>query len=121
MTPIFALALAATLHAPAPAASLPPAPLMTQAVTLAMASPVPAPMPPGGDSLRNGAITGAVYGGLIAGALVGTLCYLYNDGDNRGRDCTRAAVLWTGIGAAGGAALGAGVDALFVRIRVKVR
>ena len=67
----------------------------------------------GGDPLKNGAVMGAVVGGIIGGAGIGLLCRAVNDtGDPI---CWKAALLWAGIGAGGGAAIGAGVDALFTR------
>ena len=79
-----------------------------------MAPSARAATPPGGDSLKNGAIAGAITGGLAMGGFVGLLCYAMDDSPGRG-DCIAAGALWTGIGAAGGALLGAGVDALFER------
>lgn len=115
MTPLLALTLTATLSTPAPAPPVPPSSLLSQAVTLAMSPPAPAAAtPPGGDSLKNGAIAGAITGGLAMGGFVGLLCYAMDDSPGKG-DCVAATALWTGIGAAGGAALGAGVDALFER------
>ena len=68
------------------------------------------------DSLRNGAIIGAVVGGVVAGTGFGLLCHALSDTDNP--QCWKAALLWGGIGAGGGAAIGAGVDALFSRRRL---
>lgn len=114
MSPLLALTLTATLSAPAAAPPPPPqAPLLTQAVALAMA-PAPAAVPPGGDSLKNGAIAGAIAGGAVMGGLVGFLCFALDETEGSG-DCIAAAGLWVGLGALGGAALGAGVDALFER------
>lgn len=115
MSPLLALTLTATLTTPSTPLPRPTAPLMTQAVTLAMA-PVPAraAMPPGGDSLKNGAIAGAITGGIAMGGFVGLLCFAMDDSPGSG-DCVAATALYAGIGAAGGAAIGAGVDALFDR------
>ena len=134
MSPILALTLTASLAGPAPAPSAaPPAPvpLIVQASRLAAEAVPAAParlstaaargaQPPGGDSLRNGAITGAVIGGVALGGFVGYLCYMLDETEGHG-DCVKAALLWGGIGAAGGAALGVGVDALFDRPRAVAR
>jgi hypothetical protein len=69
------------------------------------------------DSLKNGAVIGAVVGGAATGLFIGYLCHIFNDND---MNCWAAAALWTGIGAGAGALVGAGVDALFQR-RVGVR
>ena len=64
------------------------------------------------DSVKNGAAIGAVLGGV---ALGGFVYYLCNALDDTGGDaeCLGGTLVWTGIGAAGGALFGAGVDALF--------
>ena len=133
MSPILALTLTASLAAPATTPELPsPAPLLTQAARLTAAAPRPASprpireaaraawAPPGGDSLRNGATIGAVVGGVGLGGFVGWLCYMLDETEGSG-DCVKAGLLYAGIGAAGGAALGAGVDALFDRPMAVVR
>jgi len=74
------------------------------------------------DSLKNGAVIGAVIGGIITGTGIGLLCHAFNDTDEP--QCWKATLLWAGIGAGGGAAIGAGVDALFTRryaVRATVR
>ena len=123
MSPLLALTLTASLAAPAPAPAS-PTPLLAQASRLAAEAPDTArPVreaargawaPPGGDSLKNGAIIGGTLGGLAMGGFVGLLCHAMDETEGHG-DCVKAALLWGGIGAAGGAALGAGVDALFDR------
>ena len=132
MTSILALTLTATLAAPAaapPPAHTSPGPLLSQASRIAAdTSRTPrAPGPaargawtPGGDSLKNGAIIGGTIGGLAMGGFVGWLCYMLDETEGHG-DCVKATLLWGGIGAAGGAALGAGVDALFDRPMAVVR
>ena len=146
MTSILALTLTATLAGPAvPAATAPavvasppahtsPASLLAQASRLAAdagrgpAARVPfasgaaarGAWTPGGDSLKNGAIIGGTIGGLAMGGFVGWLCYMLDETEGHG-DCVKAALLWGGIGAAGGVALGAGVDALFDRPMAVVR
>ena len=132
MNTLLALTLTAALTGPAAPASQTDMALLAQAVrATAGARPLPARAaaraawaPPGGDSLRNGATTGAILGGLVTGAVIGVLCYAGNDGDNRAADCTKAMLLFAGIGAVAGAGAGAGIDALFVRApvaRVRVR
>ena len=77
---------------------------------------------PAKDSLKNGAVIGAIVGGIVTGAGIGLLCHAFNDTDEP--QCWKAALLWAGIGAGGGAAIGAGVDALFTRrfaLRATVR
>jgi hypothetical protein len=67
---------------------------------------------PGDDSLKNGAIIGGVVVGVGMGAFLYTLCRALDDtgGD---ANCAGPAVMWGAIFGAGGAAVGAGVDALF--------
>lgn len=129
MTSILALTLTATLAAPAavpPPAHTSPGPLLAQASRIAAdASRAPGPAvrgawTPGGDSLKNGAIIGGTIGGLAMGGFVGWLCYMLDETEGHS-DCVKATLLWGGIGAAGGAALGAGVDALFDRPMAVVR
>jgi hypothetical protein len=126
MTSLLALTLAATLSQPAtpPADSpAPQEPLAAQVVSLTrMDEALPTSpsmartrfLPPGDDSLKNGAIIGGVIGGVALGGFVHFLC---NALDDTGGDqpCWGSTLMWAGIGAAGGAALGAGVDALFAR------
>ena len=75
--------------------------------------PAPAVRSRGGDSLKNGAIIGAVVGGIASGTFFGLLCHVVSDTENP--NCWKAALLWGGIGAGAGAGIGAGVDALFGR------
>ena len=65
------------------------------------------------DSLKNGAVIGAVVGGAAAGLMIGYLCHVFNDSDEL--RCWQPVLLWTALGAGGGALVGAGVDALFQR------
>jgi hypothetical protein len=96
-----------------------PRTLAAQVVTLAEGTPTTdlsatraARAQPGGDSLKNGAIIGAVLGGAAAAGFVGYLCSIFGTEDD---NCFGGTLVWAGIGAAGGAAVGAGVDALFER------
>lgn len=74
------------------------------------------------DPLKNGAITGAVIGGIVTGVGIALLCHAFND--TGAPLCWKATLLWAGIGAGAGAAVGAGVDALFtprMTVRATVR
>jgi hypothetical protein len=63
------------------------------------------------DSLKNGAVVGAIIGGIALGGFVTYLCNaLKETGDP---SCISPSLLYTGIGAGIGAAAGAGIDALF--------
>ena len=64
------------------------------------------------DSLKNGAIVGGAVAGAAMGTFVYVLCRAMDD-TGGGANCAGPALLWGGIAAAGGAAVGAGVDALF--------
>ena len=64
------------------------------------------------DSLKNGAIIGGAVAGAAMGTFVYVLCQAMDDTAD-GANCAGPALLWGGIAAAGGAAVGAGVDALF--------
>lgn len=80
-------------------------------VSAETAARVPQPAP---DSLKNGAIIGAVAGGVsfaVLGAAGCALGGLY-DGDS---DCAGPVIVLTAAGAGLGALIGVGVDALFER------
>ena len=64
------------------------------------------------DSLKNGAIIGGAIAGAAMGGFVYVLCQAMDD-TGGGANCAGPAAIWGGIAAAGGAAVGAGVDALF--------
>ena len=65
------------------------------------------------DSVRNGAVIGAVISAVALGGFVGWLCNMLQEpGDP---SCLPPSLLYTGVGAGIGAAAGAGVDALFAR------
>ena len=65
------------------------------------------------DSIKNGAIIGAVIGGIAMGAFTTYLCHaLKEEGDP---SCWRGVLTISALGAGAGAAAGAGLDALFAR------
>jgi hypothetical protein len=65
------------------------------------------------DSLKNGALLGAIIGGLALGGFVGWLCNMLQEPSDP--SCVPPSLLYTGVGAGIGAAAGAGIDALFLR------
>jgi hypothetical protein len=121
------LALAAALATAAPAVPTPADRPITRYLSLSAVPAMPAPslaatQSGSKDPLKNGAVIGAVIGGIITGTGIGLLCHAFNDTDEP--QCWKAALLWGGIGAGGGAAIGAGIDALFTRrfaVRATVR
>ena len=121
----FALAAALATATPVVPASTdrPITRYLSQSVVAADPALAPAPRQNrSSDSLKNGAVIGAIIGGIITGTGIGLLCHAFNDTDEP--QCWKATLLWAGIGAGGGAAIGAGVDALFTRrfaVRATVR
>lgn len=77
---------------------------------LAMEQPV---MREGRDSVKNGAVIGAVIGAIALGGFVGWLCNALQEPGNP--SCVPGTLVYTGIGAGIGAAAGAGIDALLAR------
>ena len=65
------------------------------------------------DSLKNGALIGAIVGGIALGGFVGWLCNMLQEPSDP--SCVPGTLVYTGIGAGIGAVAGLGVDALFVR------
>jgi hypothetical protein len=65
------------------------------------------------DSVKNGALIGAVIGAIALGGFVGWLCNALQEPSDP--SCLPPSLLYTGVGAGIGAAAGAGVDALFAR------
>lgn len=129
MTPLLAYTLAAAvasgpsvpaataISAPPPVRTPASASLLSQAVDLAAfrsADSARQLKTNDRDSLKNGALIGGITGGLALGGFVGWLCHALDETEGSG-DCVKAALLYAGIGAAGGAAIGIGVDALFDR------
>ncbi|MBA3948528.1 MAG: hypothetical protein H0X44_01120 [Acidobacteria bacterium] len=108
MTSILALTLAATLAQPAR-----PALAVQMKQLVARSAPTSAAPAPGaaavrrGDSLWNGAITGALVGGVSMAAYASRTC---DDAT-----CIAPVAFWTAISAGIGAAVGIGIDALFDR------
>ena len=86
-----------------------------KAIATALATTSPSLVPPQDqrDSVKNGAIVGAIIGGAAMGGFVTWLCHaLKESGDP---SCWKGVAVWTGLGAGAGAAGGAGIDALFTR------
>ena len=121
MTSILALTLSATvLKAPAPE---PPRPAVLTQTQRIIEAPVPAtPMvsatrvalaPPGGDSLANGALIGGLIAGAASAVVLGYFCHVFNEtGDPI---CVKQVAWRAAVVAAGGALLGAGIDAMMDR------
>src|SRR5688572_24518687 len=65
------------------------------------------------DSVKNGAVIGAIIGAIALGGFVGWLCNTLQEPSDP--SCVPGTLLYTGIGAGIGAAGGAGIDALFMR------
>ena len=65
------------------------------------------------DSLKNGAIIGAIAGAAVFGGYVTFLCNALQEPSDP--SCLGSSLLAIGIGAGGGAAAGAGIDALVQR------
>ena len=86
-----------------------------EAVTDALAAEQPS-MREDRDSLKNGALIGAIIGGIAMGGFVGWLCNALQEPSDP--SCLPPALLYTGVGAGIGAAAGLGIDALFMRVGV---
>ena len=63
------------------------------------------------DSLKNGALVGAIIGGIALGGFVSWLCNALQEPSDP--SCLSPSLLYIGVGAGIGAAAGAGIDALF--------
>jgi hypothetical protein len=121
MTSILALTLSAALsNAPAapPSAPTPYGSLLTQTARIISAPAViteasEAPnslRQPGGDSLKNGAIIGGVVAGVVSAVGLGYICHVFNEtGDPI---CVKQVAWRSALIALGGAAIGAGIDAM---------
>ena len=79
------------------------------AIAAGIAATPPAP-PPGDDSLKNGALIGAVIGGVALGGFVNWVCNMLREPSDP--SCLGGSLLYAGVGAGIGAAAGAGIDAL---------
>ena len=80
---------------------------------LASAPPAAAAAQRNNDSKKNGAIIGAIVGGVALGGFVGFLCNaLKEPGDP---SCLPWTLLYVGVGAGIGAVAGLGIDALIAR------
>jgi hypothetical protein len=71
------------------------------------------------DSLRNGAIIGAVIGAVAFGAIAATLCHAYQE--DGGPSCVPDTLRFAAIGGAVGTGAGLAVDAARSNRRVTVR
>jgi hypothetical protein len=80
------------------------------AIAAGIAATPPAPAQPGEDSLKNGALIGAVIGSIAFGGFVAWLCNELQEPSDP--SCLGASLLYAGVGAGIGAAAGAGIDAL---------
>lgn len=94
-----------TLRPSASVSAVPP--LLAQALRIQAAAPAAPARRAGSDSLRNGAIAGAVMGG--GAMLVQGVRWCPE------ASCASDVALWTALAAGAGAAIGAGIDALFDR------
>jgi hypothetical protein len=63
------------------------------------------------DSVKNGALIGAVIGGIALGGFVSWLCNALQEPSDP--SCLGGSLIYAGVGAGIGAAAGAGIDALF--------
>jgi hypothetical protein len=69
----------------------------------------PPPQRVGWDSLRNGAIVGAVIGAVAFGAIAATLCHAYQE--EGGPSCVSDTLRFAAVGGAVGTGAGLAVDA----------
>jgi hypothetical protein len=102
----------------APAHDRPRLIISERAIADALANEQPSSRSPR-DSVKNGAIIGAVIGAAVMGGFVTFLCHaLKEPGDP---PCWKSSGLAIGIGAGAGALGGAGIDALFAKQRHSTR
>jgi hypothetical protein len=122
-----ALAIVGTLLCAPSAAGAeptPPRPLASAIAALAASQSPPRPSR-SRDSLKNGAIIGAVAGAAALGGFGLFLCHALDDSDGN-LDCIPGALVIAAVGAGIGAGAGVGIDALLVRragpaVRIHVR
>jgi hypothetical protein len=88
-----------------------------KAVADALAAEQPA-IPEQRDSVGNGALIGAIIGGLALGGFVSWLCNALQEPSDP--SCLGPTLLYTGVGAGIGAGAGAGIDALLIRSTIAV-
>ena len=122
MTSMLALTLSATLSdSPVLPAAPPRVALLTQTQRLIEAPPTKpmvsatrAALPTrGGDSVVDGAVTGGLIAGAAAAVVLGYFCHIFNEtGDPI---CVKQVAWRSAVAAAGGALIGAGIDALMDR------
>ena len=106
----------AVSFAPATVRRVPPFPVSAERVQ----SNAPAQQPIGSrDSLRNGAIIGAVIGAVAVGAVAATLCHAYQE--KGGASCVPDALRFAAIGGAIGTGAGLAIDAARTDRGVTVR
>jgi hypothetical protein len=84
-----------------------------RAIAAGLAAHPPAQNPPSRDSLKNGAIIGAIAGAALFGGYVTFLCNVLREPSDP--SCLGSSLVAVAIGVGGGAAAGAGIDALFSR------
>ena len=111
MTSLIALTLSTALsNAPAPQPAPAPA-LLTQVERIADGAALQGSrFARGGDSLTNGAVTGGLVAGVTTAVVLGYLCHVFNDSGHP--ICVKQVAWRTAIAVAGGAAIGAGIDAM---------
>ena len=104
-TPAAGIQVAASARGPAPAGQIPR--------FFVFGKPVRAGSPPpqrtaSRDSLRNGAVVGAVIGAAALGAFAGSLCHAYRE--KGGASCAPDAIRFAAIGGAIGLGAGIAID-----------
>lgn len=90
-----------------------------RAIAMGLEKRPPAPALQSRDSIKNGAIIGAVIGGVALAAPGAWICHMLREpGDP---PCWKGTVTVGAIGAGIGAAVGAGIDAMAARDRGRIR
>jgi hypothetical protein len=86
---------------------------VVQSHAFATAAPTTQATPPRRDSLKNGAIIGAIAGGL-SGIVLGTVgCATFSGLGDSNSSCTGGVLLVGAIGSGLGVVMGLGIDAMF--------
>jgi hypothetical protein len=84
--------------------------IISAPVAITEASAAPNSLRQGGDSLMNGAIIGGVVAGVASAVVLGYFCHIFNEtGDPI---CVKQVAWRSAVAALGGAAIGAGIDAM---------